>query len=243
MKKAPLLLLMMATACTIANELEPAAFQHLHHFGNHQQLPLLNVPEMQVANGRIHYLGKESQLYSIKDDNASEAPYNFYYAEVLGDDPNRLADVRPAELLVLVDTINTLSISHYTELPMGLSLEALDKWSEENEKKVQAYPVYIWNVGKKTAKIEFEISSMDVVVEAKDDKGIWRPIEYLLHGYCGNAYWDLLLKPDYYLVGSIYRYTGDFETELRVKAALAYSKPFRGSINKAQFNNTDPRKF
>ncbi|AHM59615.1 hypothetical protein D770_06760 [Flammeovirgaceae bacterium 311] len=234
------LLLLLANACSPSTEVAVAGFHDLHDFKDKSSLPLLEVQEMQTALGWSLYLGKDDQLYDLMSIDAGEPPYPYGYSELEGDDPALLAGTGPGEIIIQVDTTNILSLPHYPELPEDLPVEQWLTWPEENKKEVQAYPVYIWNAGSHTAALDAEDWSLNPIVEAKDERGDWRPIEFIQHSGCGNSYWTLLLKPDYYVITSIYRYTGDFETEMRVAVASAYSKPFRGSINKSQFINTKP---
>lgn len=51
----------------------------------------------------------------------------------------------------------------------------------------------------------------------KGKNGEWRPIEYQTYGFCGNGYWDYILKPNYYFNTLFPKYYGDFQIELRLK--------------------------
>ncbi len=43
------------------------------------------------------------------------------------------------------------------------------------------------------------------------------------------------ILPGDVIISSVIKYTGDFETILRLKLDNVYSKPFKGNINKSQF--------
>lgn len=78
-----------------------------------------------------------------------------------------------------------------------------------------------------------------LIQEAIDTNGVWRPIEYSSVGGCGNAYYSIKLPSNSYLTGGVVKYTGDFETLIRLKLKndeqILYSTPFKGKINLEQF--------
>jgi hypothetical protein len=70
----------------------------------------------------------------------------------------------------------------------------MSDWVRENKEHVAAYPVYIWNSTDSTTSIPMEGVETEMIQEAKDEKGNWRPIEYHIYGFCGNGYWDYILN-------------------------------------------------
>jgi len=78
-----------------------------------------------------------------------------------------------------------------------------------------------------------------LIQEAIDSLGRWKPIEYIDVGGCGNSGHVAKLPPNSYLTGSVLKYTGNFETKLRLKLRygehILYSTPFNGKINLEQF--------
>jgi hypothetical protein len=113
-------------------------------------------------------------------------------------------------------------------------------FDEENKLKkawIECYPVLIYNRSKKTA-----IVGHSMIQEAKDEKGKWRPIEFIAigrgEGCCPMPSRKLFSKK--YLGSSIVKYHGSFKTRLRLKYMIQwnayYSNEFTGYINRSQFD-------
>jgi hypothetical protein len=232
-----LLCLLLYGALPLSGQL--AGFQYLHRFEPQQQLPVLDVPDMQRTRPDLLFLGKEGVLYDLRGP-APEAPYPYALHSLDGGDPTMLDGAGTGTLFVFVDTTHWLSQPFYPQRSLKMPVGLWGKKQKTVQEQVQAYPVYVWNRGTETAHISAEDGSINPRVEAKDAQGIWRPIDYQVHSDCGNSFWRLLLQSDYYLITSIYRYSGDFKTELRVVIGKHKSTPFRGSINKSQFIDQNP---
>ena len=75
--------------------------------------------------------------------------------------------------------------------------------------------------------------------EARDEAGVWRPIERWVRSWCGNSYSSTPLPSGFFVELVVPRYEGPFETELRVVLPVGggaiVSEPFRGSIDPGQF--------
>ncbi|MFK7972986.1 MAG: WG repeat-containing protein [Bacteroidia bacterium] len=108
----------------------------------------------------------------------------------------------------------------------------------------RAATVYIANRTK--SKIEFEASDsrLEMLVQALDQTGEWRDIEYLPSSWCGNSYHTLTLGPNQYWKFKTPLYEGAIKTKLRIKlsyqkdnqdSAILYSNEYEASINPAQF--------
>ncbi len=82
-----------------------------------------------------------------------------------------------------------------------------------------------------------------LIQEAMDTSGRWKPIEHIGILGCGNSDHETKLPPNSYLTGSILKYTGNYETQLRLKLRtgehILYSTPYKGSINLEQFEITE----
>lgn len=87
-------------------------------------------------------------------------------------------------------------------------------------------------------------SRLSIVQEALDQKGNWKPIEYLPSSWCGNSYHTVFLGPSEYWEFAAARYTGKFKTKFRFrldwqtsgnKRAPIYSNEFEGGVNPNQF--------
>ena len=90
-------------------------------------------------------------------------------------------------------------------------------------------------------------SRLDIVQEAQNEWGLWKPVEYLPSSWCGNSYHVVFLGPKEYWEFAAARYTGKFKTRLRFRLDIQksdtetlsiYSNEFDGSINPKQFTVT-----
>lgn len=201
----------------------------------------LSIDKMNDFYNYILYIGKDTTLYNVAEDE-SKVPYNYFYQPLFVPDSldslaGQIADV---PFKILVDTTSSVQIPFYPDVPTDLPGPQISEWIDKNQKMVNAYPVYICNPTDKTTSIPVQGVTTQIIQEARDEKGDWRPIEFWLSGFCGNGKWEYVLKPNYYIITSVYRYSGEFETDLRVKfrrgAKVFYSNSFKGSINKKQFN-------
>lgn len=114
------------------------------------------------------------------------------------------------------------------------------EWQERPRNFVQTYPVFILNPTKQPLYLVSQDMRIIMIQEAKNEKGEWLPIEYWRYSDCGNSYGLIQVNSGQAVIANMYKYAGDFETELRVKLKSGknsiYSKPFKGRINKKQFN-------
>lgn len=149
-----------------------------------------------------------------------------------------------SSLQIVVDTSQIMSIPDYTDnsfvnLHGGETvkniyeseLTFLSKYYKPSTKLVEAYPVLIENISDSVTNIETQEGWIYMIQEALDEQGNWRPIEYIdYRAVCGNSYGNSKLLPDEYLISKVYKYDGDFETQLRVKFAthkeVYYSNEF-----------------
>ncbi len=95
------------------------------------------------------------------------------------------------------------------------------------------------NRSKREAEFPATDSQLNIVQEAKDAKGKWRPIEYLATSWCGNSEHRVFLPSGHYWEFAAPAYTGSMKTKLRFVLRgekSLYSNEFDGSINPGQFN-------
>ncbi|MFT7251008.1 MAG: hypothetical protein ACI9FW_000727 [Flavobacterium sp.] len=117
-----------------------------------------------------------------------------------------------------------------------------DKLANIRKKHVKAYPVLIYNNDINNAYIYDDFNGIQMLQEAIDIKGNWKPIEYLKNLNIGLILYQYYkLKPKKYLATSIIKYHGNFKTKIRVKIRLNnhyyYSNEIEGFINQSQFND------
>lgn len=200
----------------------------------------LTLDKMNSSYSRVLYIGKDTTLYDIHR-HGNQVPYNYFYdPHPFIERPDTMADkIESAPLKILVDTLSSVQITFYPDIPEDLPGSQFSEWVEKSRRMVNGYPVYIWNPTTKITSIPVQGVSTEIIQEAKDENGNWRPIEYRVSGFCANGAWEYILEPNYYAVTSIYKYSGEFETNLRVKFRrgdkVYYSNSFRGSINRGQF--------
>lgn len=101
-------------------------------------------------------------------------------------------------------------------------------------KTANTYPVMLTNKESDTIEIGYG-EVLPLIMEAKDKKGNWRPIEGRYTYGCGNGVGRIFLPPNEIVITLARIFKGDYKTQLRLKYGKNYSKPFDGSINYSQF--------
>jgi hypothetical protein len=107
-------------------------------------------------------------------------------------------------------------------------------------KSVAAYPVLFYNNSNKNIPLGKGDLKIEIIQEAKDINGKWKPIEFFYgNGMC-LPQMNLVLEPKHYSAAAIIKYRGDFKTKIRVKyfdgKNVYYSNEIYGTINRSQFN-------
>jgi len=112
-----------------------------------------------------------------------------------------------------------------------------------------AKKLFIFNATTDTIFFPAQDSRLYIKIQALNEQGSWRDIEYLPSSWCGNSYHTLLLAPGEHWKFASPMYEGEFKTKLRAelkyqigpdkgsntKYVIVYSNEFAGSINPAQF--------
>jgi len=106
--------------------------------------------------------------------------------------------------------------------------------------KADFFSCYLINTTDSTFNASRQDMSLIMIQEALDKDGNWQPIEYWVYSGCGNSYfYPLELIPNTCVLVPIIKYTGDYETKIRLKfkydKKVIYSTSFNGSIQKSQF--------
>ena len=215
---------------------EGLTFHKFREFGE-----TVMVDKMNNAYNYILYIGRDTTLYDINGDE-NKVPYHYFYQSLfIADSLDTFAGkIEDIPLKVLVDTLSSVQIPFYPDIPVNLPGSQIPEWVEKNRRMVNAYPVYIWNSTNKITSIPVQGVTTEIIQEAKDEKGNWLPIEYRVSGLCDDGMCDYILESNYYVVTTVYKYSGEFETDLRVKFRrgknVYYSNTFRGSINRGQLD-------
>ena len=110
--------------------------------------------------------------------------------------------------------------------------------------KYKGLKVFLVNGTNERLTLLAQDSRIDIVQEAQNEWGLWKPVEYLPSSWCGNSYHVVFLGPKEYWEFAAARYTGKVKTRLRfrldvqkseTKTLSIYSNEFEGSINPKQF--------
>lgn len=106
---------------------------------------------------------------------------------------------------------------------------------------LKSIPVYILNNTSKTKAVYLKGAFIDIIQEALDKKGKWRPIETSRMFKCGMGFGWRELASKEFIITNIIKYKGSYKTLLRLKfrngKTIYYSQPFTGSINYSQLNS------
>ena len=127
-------------------------------------------------------------------DSIPKLEYADYYLDWMDTTHNTIT-VEFADLKILVDT--SQKVSGYRA----------------------CYPVFIKNNNKDTVLIAYG-EMIHAVMEARDKKGEWQPIEEPWGWMCGTGVGHVMLPPNEIVLTSAVKYTGEFKTEMRVKIAI-----------------------
>jgi hypothetical protein len=180
---------------------------------------LYQVSHMQVPLNYIIYNGDVSDTIDLT------GPYDRY------------KEILPFEYYNRVNRENRLKIfvSDRQLLPQGLSeIIRLNEFYTDTEIEEGGS-----NHNSKKKVGHTENGRVIMIQEAKDEHGVWRPIEFWQYSWCGNSYHEEVLLPNNIAIVKVLKYDGDFETELRLKLksdnTIIYSDSFKGKINKSQF--------
>jgi hypothetical protein len=98
----------------------------------------------------------------------------------------------------------------------------------------KAYPVFIYNLFSRKVTIGMN-GIIDINYEAKDVNGNWKKIEDKMMLICGTGSSNLVIYPNEIAITSVLKYSGSFETKLRVELDGVYSNEFTGYVNLSQF--------
>lgn len=101
---------------------------------------------------------------------------------------------------------------------------------------VSSYYILLTNRSKDTVAIAYG-KEIPMILEAKDSRGLWKPIEELWTGGCGVGAGAIILPPGEIVLTSREVTNGDFSTELRYSYGSNYSQTFTGKISLRQFES------
>ena len=105
-------------------------------------------------------------------------------------------------------------------------------------------PVCIANLSDTEIAVKHPKYRINIIQEALDKDNEWKPIESLFKApkSASSSLTVHTLKPGQFILTAVYKYKGDFQTQLRLKLIsgnkVYYSNPYHGTINYLQISNT-----
>jgi hypothetical protein len=146
----------------------------------------------------MQYLGKDDTLYSLIDYNIKK-PYKCFLPLISDENKSEKIKIKNLPLKIIIDTSNIIGINYspiYELDSIGVKIPDDDNLQRI---KVDGYPVYIINNNNVSTWINNQGCAVDLIQEAKDIDGSWRPIERHYYGFCGNGYSKIIIAPKYYV--------------------------------------------
>jgi hypothetical protein len=124
--------------------------------------------------------------------------------------------------------------------PDTLSLVALPEEALPFSPGVAGFRVILANTTSRVLAFEASDSVLNVLREALDADGDWKPIEHLPQSFCGNSFHRVYLQPGHQWTFVAPVYHGPFETKMRFvlfrgQEPPLYSNEFSGFIDLQQF--------
>lgn len=180
---------------------------------------------------------------SLENLNIDFMLRGYFYAGSRIEDKNALGGFGPSENF-------PKAINSKLNLPQGkISLIALPDEETVFAGKYKGIKLLLVNATGQKTQFSASDSRLNIVQEALDSDGKWKPVEYLPSSWCGNSYHTVFLGANEYWEFTAARFTGKFKTKLRFRlderrskneTTAIYSNEFEGGINKEQFTNQRP---
>lgn len=129
-------------------------------------------------------------------------------------------------------------------LAVTIDIAQTDTFSVE----YQGYRLYVSNTTADTIVFSAQDSRLYMKLQAKNQAGEWKYIEYLPSSTCGNSYHTVELEPGAYWQVAVPVYQGVWKTNIRAELSYpdkndsqnyktVYSNIITGSVNPGQFSN------
>lgn len=107
----------------------------------------------------------------------------------------------------------------------------------------RGFRVILANATRTTAVFHASDSRINIIREARDRQGRWRPVEYLPSSWCGNSYHRIFLKVGHYWSFAAPEFRGSFRTKMRFvleqEGLTLRSNEFEGWIHPEQFEQKE----
>ena len=194
-------------------------------------------------NGEIVWKQKEDTLESLQYLNIDFMNRGYFYAysspknseadesggwATSSNKPNKITNLNFLNNLLTI-TIDTTRINTFAN-------------------KFSGYQLFISNATADTIKFNAQDSRLYMKLQAQNENGEWKDIEYLPNSWCGNSYHKIELEPKAFWSFTIPNYHGENQTKIRAelkyidkltpkKDKIIYSNIISGGINPGQFWN------
>ncbi len=186
------------------------------------KLKLDYADKLTVAELAPLYIGKIAKEIKISYQNTKVIEKNQTFKKYKFPKQNSLE--------LFIDTTRIIGI------PMGLY--EYSKTEKRNDKI--ANPIFIKNISTDTLTIGYA-EYLPLIIEAKNRKGAWQPIQERMKFMCGNGMRNFYCPPNNIVISAMQKYGGNFKTKLRLKyesfatKSSIFSNEINGEINEKQF--------
>lgn len=139
-----------------------------------------------------------------------------------------------------------ISDTWFPDNSLGITIDT--KLTDTFTNQFYGFKLFVSNTTADTIKFSAQDSRLYLKLQAQNNKGEWKDIEYLPSSWCGNSYHRVELEPGAFWDFTIPKYNGEFQTKIRAELKyiyndnprterVVYSNVINGSINPGQFWN------
>lgn len=194
--------------------------------------------------GTIVWQANEDTTTSLKEMNVDFMNRGYFYAY---SSPKNSAEDNSGGWATSKNKpqkIKAQSLFKKNELSITIDVSQVDTFAYT----FYGYNLFISNLTTDTIKFNAQDSRLYVKLQAQNENGEWKDIEYLPNSWCGNSYHKIELESNAYWSFKIPKYFGEFSTKIRAelkyidprnseKEKVLYSNIIDGRINPGQFWN------
>ena len=127
--------------------------------------------------------------------------------------------------------------AYVNEMKLHYDSVALTEHEYWNSKNMS---VWIQNNSNDTVVFPIQDGSLIGILEAQNEKKIWKPVQFWWLSWCGNSFYEEYLYPNNSIQISLDNIRGQVETKLRIKIhgidTIYTSSEFYGKVNESSFN-------
>lgn len=203
-----------------------------------------NIKEKDLQVSEILYIGKEKNkikidkpIFELVVPNSIRNNDSLYKTENYRN-YKFFSEKYKVDINKKLKTINSKNASLEFDESKGIycGVNEYEKESFKYSGKIyySSFPIFIKNISKDTLDIQSVNGYLFIGLEAKDRKGNWKPINQKPF-VCGTGVTSkIVLPPNEIIITSMFHYTGNYKTKLRLKYLDFVSREYDGSINEEQ---------